>query len=447
MYHRILIEKLNSWKNDPDRKPLILRGARQVGKTTLVELFAKQFDTYLGLNLELAEDRELFERYTTIQSIVDAIYFVKKTKKESGSVLLFIDEIQYSSKAVSWLRYFYEELKEIHVIAAGSLLESLIGKGISFPVGRVEFLPVRPFSFREYLMASADEIGLEALDKIPVPVYAHSHLLAKFREYALIGGMPAIIKKYLENRDIIVLSSLFDGLVNSYKEDIEKHSGKRSSREIVRHVIEKAFIEAGSRIKYQHFGSSDYKSREVREAFLILEKAMLLRLVFPVVSATIPLKVDYKKSPKLQLLDTGLINFVAGLQADIFASEQLLDVYRGKIAEHIVGQELLALNFNLNQIYHFWTREKGGDAEVDYVFPYRNLAIPIEVKSGKTGVLRSLNEFMDRTPHEIAIRIYGGELAIHKAKTRTGKAYNLINLPFYLTHKIEVYIEWAMSGL
>ncbi len=442
MFYRTILTKLEAWAEKKDRKPLILRGARQVGKTTLVELFSMQYDTYLYLNLELQADKDVFEKLSTIEDIIDAIYFIKEKKKDNGKTLLFIDEVQNSQKAISWLRYFYEKAKHIHVIAAGSLLEPLIGTHINFPVGRVEYMPVRPFSFYEFLRAQSVEPLLGALSQVPVPEYAHEKLLKSFREYTLIGGMPEVVKSYVENKDIVSLASIYDGLLTSYKEDIEKHSSSTVSRLILRHIMDNMFSEVCRRIKYQNFANSNYRSREVKEAFNLLEKTLIMRLIFPVVSTGLPLKIDYKKSPKLQLLDTGLINYAAGLQKEVFGSLALLDVYEGKIAEHIVGQELQTLQDNLTHNYHFWTKDKDSSAEVDYVYPYNGSLIPIEVKAGKSGRLRSLHEFIDHVSHNLAVRIYGGNLSVDKTKTVAGKEFYLLNLPFYLTAKLPEYLGW-----
>lgn len=445
MFNRLAIEKLNKWANGTDRKPLVLRGARQVGKTTIVEIFSKNFEQYIYLNLELDEDKQVFEKSSDIQELTDAIFFLKNKTKKAEKTLLFIDEIQNSPKAVSWLRYFYENAKHLYVIAAGSLLETLIGNHISFPVGRVEYMPIRPFSFSEFVNALGEEQSLSILDQIPVPDYSHEKLLKSFRLYTLIGGMPEVIKNYVENKDINALSPIYDSLITSYKDDVEKYARSRIHANILRHTIEHAFREAGSRITYHGFGNSNYKSREMKEAFLTLEKALLLKLIFPLTSTKIPFQPNIKKSPKLQLLDTGLVNFAAGLQKEVFGSKILSDVYEGKIAEHIVGQELKALLNSITHDIHFWTREKYSDAEVDFVYQYDNMIIPVEVKSVATGRLRSLHEFIDRTDHNYGVRVYAGMLKIEKSRTRAGKYFYLLNLPFYLVHKINEYLEWFVE--
>ncbi len=445
MFHRNAIDNLIHWSQKEDRKPLILRGARQVGKTTLVDLFSNKFDQYIYMNLELDEDKKIFDNSKSINQLIDAIFLYKNKLKSEKRTLIFIDEIQNSSTAVKWLRYFYEDAKNLYVIAAGSLLETLIDNQVSFPVGRVEYLPVYPFSFLEFLLAMDETESISVLTKIPFPEYAHDKLLELFRLYTLIGGMPDIVKHYKQHRDLIALNNIYDGLITSYSDDVEKYARSTTHKQTIRHIINHSFKEAGSRIKFQGFGNSNYKSREMKEAFLTLEKALLIKLVYPVISTKIPLVPNFKKSPKLQVMDTGLINFAAGLHMEIFGSNQLLDVYKGKIAEHIVAQELIALNKLITKEIYFWTREKDSDAEIDFVYQYKSMLLPIEVKSGATGSLRSLHEYIDRADHAFGIRVYSGKLSIEKSKTRTGKNYLLLNLPLYLVHKIDVYIRWFIG--
>ncbi len=445
MFNREIITDLEHWKVRTNRKPLILRGARQVGKTTLVNLFSRGFEQYIYLNLDISENADLFEESRNIEELVDGIFLFSSKLKSVSQTLIFIDEIQNSKAAVKWLRYFYEEKKELYVIAAGSMLESLIDKQISFPVGRVEYLPVRPFSFREFLMAKNEEAAITTLDIVPFPAYAHNKLLDLFRQYLLLGGMPEIIQNFLEYNDINALDPLYDSLITSYKEDVEKYAKSPLNASILRHTIENIFIEAGKRIKFQGFGNSNYRSREMKEALLTLEKAHLIQLIYPVTSSSPPLQPDKRKSPRLHVLDTGLINFSTGLKKELFGSRLIDDVYEGKIAEHIVGQELITLSRLMTKKEFFWTRQKDSDAEIDYVYQFNNLIIPIEVKSGVTGRLRSLHEYMDRATHDYAVRVYSGKLEVSEVRTRTGKIYYLLNLPFYLVHRMEDYLNWFLA--
>jgi len=436
MFNRSIIANLDNWAAKQNRKPLILRGARQVGKTSAVNLFAQKFDKYLYLNLDKPEDFALFRQDTIFQNVVDSIFFAKNTEKSAGKTLLFIDEIQNSPRAVSLLRYFYEEMPELYVIAAGSLLETLIDKQISFPVGRAEYLAVHPCSFEEYLTATGEHQATEIINQNMVPEYAHGKLSNLFRQYALIGGMPEIIKNYAENRDLTKLKSLYDSLIVSYLDDVEKYARNSSMIHIIRFIIENAFSYAGERITFERFAHSNFRSREMGEAFRILEKTMLLHMVYPAVNTGLPMDIK-NRTPKLQLLDTGLVNYKAGIQGELLGSLNIEDVYRGKIAEHITGQELLSSENSVLARLNYWARDtRNAQAEVDFVIPFNGLLIPIEVKSGATGKLRSLHKFMDEAPHTWAVRIYSGKLNIETVKTLAGKAYTLVNIPFYLAGRL-----------
>ena len=447
MFKRNILEKLSAWAEKSDRKPLILRGARQVGKTTAINLFSEQFDQYLYLNLELKEEREIFEQEYSIQDLIQAIFFYKDQVQNKGKTLIFIDEIQTCPPAVSYLRFFYEAFPDLFIIAAGSLLETLINTYISFPVGRVEYLVMKPLTFKEFLNALSEESSLEIIEnKIPAPDFTHNKLMKLFHTYSIIGGMPEIVRKYSKQKDIIALNDLFDSLIVSYFDDVEKYARNNSMAKVIRHAVSSAFYEAGTRIKFQGFGNSNYKSREMGEALKLLEKAMLIYLLYPSSSVKPPLQPNIKKSPKLQVLDTGMLNYFGGFQKELFKTNAIDSVYQGKIAEHIVGQELLACETSPLYKLHFWNREKEqSSAEVDFIIQFEGLIIPIEVKTGATGRLRSLHQFMDKAPHKYAVRVYSGQLEINQIQTLKGKKFILLNLPFYLSGYIPEYLEWIIS--
>jgi len=447
LFERDITKKLVSWSKREERKPLILRGARQVGKTTAVHMFAKQFKQYIYLNLELKEEKEIFDQEYSIDELVNAIFFFKNQIKNNQRTLIFIDEIQASPVAVKYLRFFYEAYPDIYIIAAGSLLETLIDTHISFPVGRVEYLVMKPLNFREFLNAIGEQAALKILDTIPVPDFAHDKLLKLFYTYTLIGGMPEVIQKYSIKNDIIALNIIFDSLLVSYMDDIEKYARNQTMTEVIRHAVSNIFYEAGTRIKFQGFGNSNYKSREMGEAIKMLEKAMLISLLYPCSSVVPPLQANIKKSPKLQVLDTGMLNYFTGLQNNLFGTKELDSFYKGRIAEHITGQEILSCESSPLFKLHFWAREKKqASAEIDFLIRFENLIIPVEVKSGSAGRLRSLHQFIDRAPHNIAVRVYSGMLGINHLKTIKGKPFSLLNLPFYLTGNIGKYIKWLISG-
>ena len=447
MFKRQLLLELENWRQSKPRKPLVIRGARQVGKTTLVNQFATQYEQYIYLNLELSEDKEPFENFTSIEHLINTVFFLKsKTLAKKNTTLIFIDEIQEVPKALNTLRYFYELAPEISVIAAGSMLETLFDKHISFPIGRVEYKVIRPVSFPEFLSAMGETAALEQLSQVPFATFAHTKLLRLFHTYALIGGMPEIVQHYATHKDLVRLGPMYDSLIIGYMDDVGKYAKSRAQILHLRHCIQSSFAQAGKRIKFEGFGNAAYKSREMGESLRTLEKALLLQLIYPCTTATLPLVPDIKKSPRLQILDSGLLNYFVGIQKEIIGTDDLNKIYQGTLIEHLIGQEILAFQYNALSALHFWVREKKeSTAEVDYLFPYDGLIIPIEVKSGKVGTLKSLHNYMDLAPHDMAIQFYAGALNITNAITKNGKQYQILNLPYFLGSQIEKYIAWFIK--
>lgn len=445
MIVRKAYEKLLDWKESANRKPLLLRGARQVGKTTIVREFAKEFDSFLELNLEREADRNLFE-VDDVDRILNAAYLMKGVKPAPQSTLLFIDEIQESPKAIQMLRYFYEEKPNLHVIAAGSLLEFALRKVPSFPVGRIEYLYLHPVNFDEYLGAIGDSQAKEMLKTIPIPGYAHKTMLKLFHQYAIIGGMPEILQQYVEEPNIALLSKTYNRLWQSFKDDVEKYAQNDGAKKVIKHVMETAPYEA-DRIKFEGFGKSNYRSREVGEALRTLDQAKVIQLIYPTTQLKPPIVPDLRKRPRLQFLDTGMLNHILMLQGEMVLLSDMSDFHRGKMIQHLICEELISIHDDLPYKPHFWVREsKGTSSEVDIVYRYGKYVIPIEVKSGKSGRLRSLHQFVDQSDHPYAVRMYGGEFNVEEAITPGGTPYLLMNLPYYLGTQLEGYLEWFVEN-
>lgn len=446
MFNRLLLNKLTEWSKKSNRKPLIIRGARQVGKTTLVQMFGENFDQFIQLNLEKAEDRRIFEKGENIAEIVQAIFFLKNKSLTNVNTLVFIDEIQNSAKAIKMLRYFYEEYNQFYVVATGSLLETVLDFNESFPVGRVEFLYLNPCSYIEFLMANELTGMIDAANEIPFPQQLHEKALKLFSEYALIGGMPEIIKNYIDDKDAVKLESIYESLLVSYMDDAVKYSSNNSQASVIHHIIRTCFQEAGKRIKYEGFGNTNYRYREIKEALLLLQRAMLIRILYPTFSVKPPITISRRKSPKLMVLDTGLINYFSGIQKEFFIKDLLENVYEGRISEHIAGQELFSMSMSQIHQPSFWVREKKqSSAEIDYVIQFEDMVIPVEVKLGKAGTLKSLMQFIDMAPHNYCVRIYSGTLSIEEFKTMKGNKFLLLNLPFYLVGNIFDYLNWFIK--
>ena len=267
MFKRTIHERLEAWMLAKDRKPLVLRGARQVGKTVAVKMFGERFDRFICMNLDLTEDADLFRRNLNVKDLYQAILLKQRVGSTEGKTLLFLDEIQNCPEAVNYLRYFYEMLPHIHVIAAGSLLEiALQEHHIEFPVGRVEHLFMYPLSFREFLVAMDAAPVVAAYETVPVASFACPALFEHFHRYALIGGMPEVVARYVKKQEVAALKPVYDSLATSYLDDAAKYARNSSMAAILRHCIESAPLIAGQRIKFAGFGSSNYGSREVGEA-------------------------------------------------------------------------------------------------------------------------------------------------------------------------------------
>lgn len=441
MFERNALQWLREWKTRTNRKPLIIRGARQVGKTSLVDMFGKEFDCYLKFNLDEAGDLSLFAKELPIQDLYSVLLATRGKTKSEGTTLIFIDEIQNSPLAIKMLRYFKEELPQLYVIAAGSLLETMLqdNKQISFPVGRVEYMALRPCTFDEFLGAMGEDGLCEMVQQMAVPEVLHERAMQLFNKYSLVGGMPQAVAEYAESQDIVALSEVYQSLLIGYRDDVEKYTRSETHRNVIRHIIKNGWTLADEQISFEHFASSVYKSREVGEAMRTLEKTMLIELVYPSVQTALPIVPDMKKRPRLMWLDTGLMNYAAGIQSELFAINDLNDAWRGKVAEHVVGQELLGMSLQFLDKRAFWVREsKNSQAELDYLYVSSQYGlIPIEVKAGANAHLRSLQMFMRESPSQIAIRFWNKPARRDEIALDNGKVYTLLSLPYYYAGQID----------
>lgn len=440
-----MVKSLEKWAESKWRKPLILRGARQVGKTTVVKLFSQQFDCFLSFNLEKTADKQLMESTDDVKQLLPLMYLHCGVSDSQGRTLVFLDEIQNSPKTVSLLRYFYEELPDVHVIAAGSLLETMLGRHISIPVGRVDYLALRPCSFTEFMGAIGEERFSPYILDGTLPDAFHDQVNNLFNTYALVGGMPEVVARYAENRKITDLSSTYASLINSYKNDVEKYAEGATRTQVIRQMIDHGWNFAGQAIVFGGFAGTQYKAREVGEALRILEKAMLCELVYPTTSTQMPGIPELNRSPKLIWLDAGLVNYVAKIQKEYLLSKDLKDVWRGMAAEQVAAQALLTLDNDVDAKRRFWVRDKkGSNAEVDFIYEHDGLLIPVEVKSGHNAHLRSLHSYMDEAPHGVALRVWSNPFSINEVVTSKGKPFRLVNLPFYYLEALPSILDQLM---
>ncbi len=440
MFQRNILKELNNWKNGQNRKPLIIRGARQVGKTVAIEMFGKSFDNFIQLNLDRDSDMAIFESSTSVEMACKGIELSKGKDPFAPHTLLFIDEIQNSARAIQLLRYFYEDHPQISVVCAGSLLEAIMRKeGFSFPVGRVEFLYMFPMTFDEYLIAKGNDTLLGELRKTGIknPPNEFTHGLAGeiFNEYSFVGGMPAVVNDFVEKKSYLASADIKESIITALKDDVAKYSRIAESK-YLRHVIEYAPHSVGERITYEKFGNSLYRSRELKHAFELLEYAMIVQRVYGSFDTSLPIRPNFGVSPKIVYLDSGLVMHKLGLTFEATRTSDLNSIFKGAFAEQVVGQALVAEKSRRKDNLCFWYRNAAGStAETDYSYLHDNFIVPIEVKSGKTGSLRSLHQFMLASDSKVAVRIYSGPLQ-KDAVSSNGKDFTLVSIPFYLQFRL-----------
>lgn len=420
---------LELWKDDPSRKPLLLRGARQVGKTFVVRQFAEAFPHFAEINFERRPELcKIFESLDP-KKILTLLNIEFSNKITPGQSLLFLDEIQDCPRAIMALRYFKEELPELHVIGAGSLLEfTLNDDNFKMPVGRVQFLHIYPFSFREFLTAS----GLQHLREYLQTVTAHctidepihKKLMQLVRKYMILGGMPAVLEDYLKTEDIQRSEHVQTDLLATYRSDFGKYASQ-TQHKYLQILFERAPGLIAQWFKYSKI-DPNIQSRELKTALSLLMDAGLIHLIYASAAQGLPLvsSVNLKKF-KLIFLDVGLAHRAMGMDIKSLMSEDLMLVNRGAISEQLVGQELLTLvnPRELRRLY-FWVRDaRGSSAEVDYLANIGSQIVPIEVKSGATGRLRSLQIFMEEKKIPLGVRISQSPLSLDK---------NILSIPFYM---------------
>ena len=442
MIYRKIFKSLLTWKSKITKKPIVLRGARQVGKSTIARELGKHYSQYIELNLEKYNDAQLFDASASVQTTFEKILLDKNIEFIPNETLLFIDEIQEVPHAISLLRYFYEEMPELDVIAAGSLLDFVINDVPSFPVGRVEQIPVYPLDFEEFMEGLHETVALKYYREQPTSMVAYDKLMSLYHEYLTVGGMPEVVSSYIQNaRKTSSLSAVYGSIWDTYIRDIEKYGKNQSEKKILRHIIANVpYIR--DRITLNGFGNSSYKSKEIKEALRKLDYAGIVRTIYPTNDTSPPARPNIRRKPKLQLLDTGLLNYAAGIQSTLIGIKDFNSLYKGYITNHMIIQELMASSIRIDYRPMFWTRENANsNAEVDLVINYKNLLIPIEIKSGAKGRLRSLHEYMDRTNHRYAVRLLANTHNIEELTSSKGKTYTLINLPYFSIGRLDYILD------
>ena len=409
LYRNIELE-LNNWKTETDRFPLLVRGARQVGKSSVVRQFGKKFQYYIELNLELYPERcKVFEGDLNPHRICDELALIYNTPIEAGKTLLFIDEIQACLPAISSLRFFYEQYPGLHVIAAGSLLDFALSGLSSFGVGRVRSIFLYPFSFNEFLQAMGENRLLDAIQNArpdkPLPELVHKKALHLYKRFVILGGMPKVVSDYVETGDLLKCQGVLDDLVISLQDDFVKYK-KRIPSVMLREVFNSVAAQNANKFVYNKV-TPDLKRIQVKSCLGLLSMAGLIYPVTHTSANGIPLGAEINpKFRKYIVFDSGIFQRILGLElSDLLLKNDFNSINKGSIAELFVGLELMKISNKKNELYYWQRESKNSQAEVDYLVQKNATIIPIEVKSGTKGSMQSLFLFLHEKKIETGIRV------------------------------------------
>jgi hypothetical protein len=430
---RTIDNELSRWKDSKTRKVLLLRGARQVGKTYCIRKLGKGFKNFLEVNFEeTPEVKTIFSKSLNPHYLCEKLSVYFKTSIKPGETLLFLDEIQACPEALKSLRFFYEKMPELHVAAAGSLLEFALEQIPSFGVGRINSLFMYPMTFSEYLIASGDErlerFILNSSSAKPVEPVIHEKILDTLKIFQLIGGMPEVVRTYLEEKDFMLCQEVTDDILTTIKDDFAKYKKKFP---VIRleEVFDSIIYQTGNKFKYSNISPGN--PQVYRDALNLLVKAGLAYKVYHTAARGIPLSAQVnEKKFKVLILDTGIYQRVLGLDLSSYVISDFSSlINRGNLVELFVGLELIAHGSpRMHPKIHYWHREaRASNAELDYVIAQKGKVVPIEVKSGSRGQMQSMHIFLSERNLEQGLRISSENFTAYD-KIKTIPVYAVKNI-------------------
>jgi predicted AAA+ superfamily ATPase len=434
------------------RKPLVIRGARQVGKSYLVSMFAEQnFSDFIEINFE--KDQEVISLFSgTPEKIIKLLELRYNKIIDIENTLLFLDEIQAAPEVFAKLRYFYEDLPGLHIIAAGSLLEFILEEHtFSMPVGRIEYLHLGPMTYEEFLAANGKTLLVDFIQNYSVsedlPDSVHSDLVSLFKTYLIIGGMPEAVLTFSETNSFHESEIVKESILGTYEDDFNKYSSRVNHMRIL-NVFKKLPLMVGEKFKYVNVDRNE-RAQNIEKALHMLEMAKITYRVRHSACNGVPLgsQVNEKKF-KVLFLDVGLMAGACGMSMiDIDNADDLMMVNSGSLCEQFAGQHLLYSNeYYKKPDLFYWVRDaKSSSAEVDYIISSGSKIIPVEVKAGKTGRLKSLHQFIKEKEVDLAVRINLAKPSVFQDSNKLpgGQSieYRLLSIPFYLIGQIQRLIE------
>lgn len=426
---RFITEKLLNWKNSKDRKPLILKGARQVGKTYILQEFGENnYDNVAYFNFDYNDGlAELFLNTKDPKRIIEQLSLANGKKINPETTLIIFDEIQECPNALNSLKYFCEEANEYHVACAGSLLGIRLSK-TSFPVGKVDFLNLYPMTFSEFLIADNSENLVEVMRQTKeikeIPRLFESQLIEKLKTYYIVGGMPEVVYSWVYDKDIEKVNKIQKNILDSYENDFSKHTDISEANKIslIWNGIPSQLARENKKFVYQVV-KEGARAREYEGALNWLKDANLISKCFLVSKCSFPLKGYHDLSAyKIYMNDVGLLRRMSNLDSSIILEgDKLLKEFKGSFTENYVAN---VLNYLLEESPNYYTFDRN---EIDFVIQIKNKIIPIEVKSDKNTNHNSLTKYNAKNDNEISFRFSLNNLS------KDGK---IVNIPLYFIEYI-----------
>lgn len=445
---RRLLAPLRAWLKQQQRKPLVLRGARQVGKTWLVRRLAEVAELDLiELNFEKSPNLITLFKTNDVKTIQQNLETVFGRKIDAAHSLLFLDEIQVAPEMLAKLRWFAEDWAQLPVIAAGSLLEFVLAEHtFSMPVGRIGYMHLGPLSFCEFLNAVGQTKLEEYISNLnsdtEIPDIIHNQLMQLFHEYIVVGGLPAAVQSWVDSHSPVSIAQIHHDLINTYQDDFNKYSGRVDPANLHK-VFEALPRMLGNKFIYKQV-DKELAIPTIKKSLDLLMKARVCSMVQATAANGLPLGAEVQERQfKMIFLDVGLVSTLLGLRLDQLREiDDVNLINKGAIAEQVVGQLLqLSQPYYVEPQLYYWRRDQpGSSAEVDYVIQHQSSIVPVEVKSGKTGSLRSLHLLMAMKQLPAAIRINADLMSVVDVNVSTAldkeAHYKLYSIPVYLTELI-----------
>ncbi len=421
--------------------PLLLTGARQTGKAFAILQLSRKFSQVIHIRLDDPKWQNFFLANDPPEEVLSGLFYLNGKSPAVKRTLLFLEEIQESPLAIRFVKNLHSPGTGLFIAATSSRLTPGLE---SWPEGR-EGTPGRlnifPCTFSEFLGSLEDPELEKGYREVPIPAFMREKLMKKFHLYTLTGGMPEILQRYQEDHHLSGLKTMFDKILENQTTWALRDIKPETRGMMTGFILQNAFPYAATRIKFSDFGNAPYRSREMGETFRRLESLMLLKLIYPSTATSLPAVPDTGRFPRLHIPDTGMVSHFSGIQKELYHPADMNVLFGGQIARQVVGQELRAVGTQAGDL-HFWVRPKlQSTAEVDFLVKYHKMVIPVEVKSGEPGRLRSLHQFMDEAPHPFAVRLYTGPVSIQQTSTIRGKKFFLMSLPYFLAGRINEHLD------